>query len=158
MKQDRFLLVILAGIAVLAVAAIALFFIRQQDQSYVPDDTPQGVVRNYILALQNEDFERAYAYLSEVENKPSLEAFQATFLTERADANSAVVQIGEARQSGATTIVEVTLVYASRGPFFESSRQPMNATLEQDPAGAWKITSMPYPFWDFSWENPPAKP
>jgi len=65
MKQDRFLLGILIFIGLLVIAALALFFIRQDSQVYVADDTPEGVTRNYALALQKQDFQRAYDYLAE---------------------------------------------------------------------------------------------
>jgi hypothetical protein len=40
MKQDRFLTGILVGIAVLVVVALAVFFIRKDNQSYVSEDVP----------------------------------------------------------------------------------------------------------------------
>ena len=65
MKQDRFLVGILIFIGVLVVVALALFFIRQDNQVYVADDTPDNIVRNYALALQKQDFQRAYTYLAD---------------------------------------------------------------------------------------------
>ena len=49
MKQDRFLTGILIGIGVLIIAALAVFFTRKDSQTYVADDTPEGVVHNYVL-------------------------------------------------------------------------------------------------------------
>jgi hypothetical protein len=57
MKQDRFLLGILVGIGVLIVVALALFFTRQDNQDYVSDTTPEGVVHNYALALYKDDYD-----------------------------------------------------------------------------------------------------
>ena len=51
MKQDRFLTGILIGIAVLVVIALAVFFLRQDNLVYAAEDTPAGVVQNYVVAL-----------------------------------------------------------------------------------------------------------
>ena len=59
MKQDRFLIVILGFILFLVVIAVGLFFIRQEPQTYGPEDSPEGVVRNFVLALQADDYSRA---------------------------------------------------------------------------------------------------
>ena len=55
MLQDRFLLVILAAIGVLVVIAVGLFFVRGDAQDYGLEDTPDGVLHNSIVALEEED-------------------------------------------------------------------------------------------------------
>ena len=55
MKNDRFLVGIISFIGLLMVLAVVLFFVRQEPQDYGPEDSPQGVVRNYVLALQGGD-------------------------------------------------------------------------------------------------------
>ena len=65
MRQDRFLTGILIGIGILVVAALAMFFIRRDDQAYLSDDTPEGVVHNYVVSILNKDYEKAYGYLAE---------------------------------------------------------------------------------------------
>ena len=71
MRQDRFLTGILIGIAVLVVIALAVFFLRQGSQSYISEDAPEGVVHNYVLAVLNDDYEKAYGYLANLDNKPT---------------------------------------------------------------------------------------
>ncbi|HEX7555256.1 MAG TPA: hypothetical protein VF338_01435, partial [Leptolinea sp.] len=75
MKQDRFLVGILIGIGVLVIVALSLFFIRRGAFQYTDDTTPEGTIRNYMLALQKRDFEKAYSYLAEGEFKPDFNAF-----------------------------------------------------------------------------------
>ncbi|HSL44070.1 MAG TPA: hypothetical protein VK897_11605, partial [Anaerolineales bacterium] len=70
MKQDRFLTGILVGIAILVVVALAVFFLRRDNQSYVSEDVPEGVVHNYVLAVINGDYQKAYGYLADLDNKP----------------------------------------------------------------------------------------
>ncbi len=75
MKQDRFLLGILIFIGVLVVAALGLFFIRQDSQVYVADDSPDNIIRNYALALQKQDYQRAYTYLAGRTRQANLRCF-----------------------------------------------------------------------------------
>lgn len=70
---DRFLIGIVAGVVLLVGVAIAVVLLRSDDASYQPDDTPEGVAHNYLLALQQEDYERAYGYLS-----PTLSGYPAS--------------------------------------------------------------------------------
>jgi hypothetical protein len=81
MRQDRFLTGILIGIAVLVIAALAVFFIRRDGQSYVSDDTPEGVVHNYVVSILNKDYEKAYGYLADLDNKPTFDEFRNAFVT-----------------------------------------------------------------------------
>ncbi len=74
MKQDRFLLGILIGIGVLIIAALVVFFIRKDSQTYVPDDVPEGVVHNYVVAVLNKDYEKAYGYLADLDKQAHLRA------------------------------------------------------------------------------------
>ena len=75
MKQDRFLTGILIGIGLLVVVALAVFFTRQDTQTYVSDETPEGVVHNYVVAVLNKEYEKAYGYLADLDNKPTYEEF-----------------------------------------------------------------------------------
>jgi hypothetical protein len=73
MKTDRFLTGILIGIGVLIVLALALFFLRREAVDYRVEDSPDSIVHNYILAIERQDYERAYRYLAETDVKPSLQ-------------------------------------------------------------------------------------
>ncbi|MCX6034697.1 MAG: hypothetical protein NTV38_06945, partial [Chloroflexi bacterium] len=132
MKQDRFLLGILIFIGLLVVAALALFFIRQDTQVYVADDTPEGVIRNYALALQKQDFLRAYNYLADKDNKPTYDTFRRAFLTNQLDVSSNALQVGSIQyiDSGEAT-VNVTVLYAGSGPFTQGWSSTDNAALVQ---------------------------
>ena len=154
MAKDRFLLIILLIIAALAALAVVLFFVRQGSQDYASDDTPQGVVRNYVLALEKKDFARAYAYLREGAGKPDFERFRQDFIGRGLDISSVAVQIGETQPSGVDVIVAVVVIRSGGGPFGDVYRESNSALLIKDESGAWKIASMPYPYWGWDWFNP----
>src|SRR5262245_57084040 len=71
-STDKFLIGIVIGVIVLIGIAFAVVLLRPQP-TYQAEDTPEGVAHNYLLALQQEDYARAYNYLS-----PSLEGYPAS--------------------------------------------------------------------------------
>jgi len=151
MKQDRFLTGILVGIGVLVVVALAVFFSRKDSQTYVADDTPEGVVHNYVLAVLNKDYEKAYGYLAELKYKPTYEEFRRAFLNGEVNPQNQAVDIGASDIVGDTATVELQLITNSSDPFSTGYRNQQTADLvKQD--GAWKLTLMPqYNFWGYNW-------
>ena len=151
MKQDRFLTGILIGIGVLVVAALAVIFTRSDTQTYVSEDTPEGVTHNYVVAILNKDYEKAYGYLADLENKPTYDEFQNSFLTGMLNPGNSALDVGEADITGDNATVEVAMVYNPSDPFSTGYRDVQNAILvRQD--GEWKISSMPaYYLWDYNW-------
>jgi hypothetical protein len=151
MKQDRFLTGILIGIGVLVVVALAVFFTRKDTQAYISDSTPEGVVHNYVLAVLNKDYEKAYGYLADLEYKPTYEEFRRPFLNGYVNPDSTAVDIGETEIDGDEASVEVAQIYNSGDPFSSGYRDVQRAILVNQ-NGAWKLSNMPaYNFWDYSW-------
>ncbi len=155
MRQDRFLTAILVGIVVLIAAALIVFFTRQDQVSYQPEQAPEGVVHNYVLAILNKDYEKAYGYLAELDHKPTLAEFRQAFAVGRLTPGNNGVKIGSATITGDSASVEVSTVYTPGDPFSAGSENLGSAQLLRQ-NGAWKISSMPtYNFWDFSWYQAP---
>jgi hypothetical protein len=153
MKQDRFLTGILLGIAVLVLLALAVFFIRRDDLVYVDESTPQGVVQNYIVALQKQDYEKAYTYLADLENKPTYQQFRESFFNNYVSPTGVGVEILQTETSDDLATVGLSIIYNQRGLFESSSRYVETARLVRQ-AGAWKIKQMPYQLWAFDWYQP----
>ena len=151
MRQDRFLTGILIGIAVLVVLALAVFFMRSGTPTYVSDDTPEGVVHNYVLAVLNKDYERAYSYLADLDHKPTYEQFRDTFLKGIVNPGSSAVDIGKSEIDNDTASVELVMIYNPSDPFSPGSRDVQRAILLRQGSG-WKLSSMPgYYFWEYGW-------
>jgi hypothetical protein len=157
MKQDRFLTGILVGIAALVVVALAVFFLRQGSQSYVSEEAPEGVVHNYVLAVLNDDYEKAYGYLADLDHKPTYEQFRDAFIQGAVNPNNSAVDIGNSEISDDMASVEVVLISNPSDPFSTGYRDVQRAILLKQ-NGAWKLSSMPgYYFWDYSWYQEPPK-
>ena len=157
MKQDRFLVSILVGIGILIVLALVLFFMRKDTQaSYMPDDSPEGVVHNYALALYNGDYQKAYNYLAEKEYKPTFEQFRTPFLNHYVDVNSAGLEIGEIKIESDEAFVTVYMIYNPSDPFSSGYRGQEVAQLVLQ-NGSWKIVQMPYNFWYYDWYQIPPE-
>lgn len=157
MKQDRFLVGILIGIGLLVVAALAVFFTRNDTQTYVSEDTPEGVTHNYVVAILNKDYEKAYTYLAELDNKPTYEQFRDAFIKGMVNPDNAAVDIGGSEITGDTASVEVAIVYNPTDPFSTGYRDVQRAVLVTQ-GGNWKLSSMPtYYFWDYNWYSEQPK-
>lgn len=161
-RQDRFLLGILIGIVLLVVLSLVIFFARQTTATYGPEDTPQGVFQNYIIAVGKGDYERAFGYVAGPPapvgqggpvNLPDFTRFKQFFLGE---SNSQLVntgvQVGESRINGDIAVVDVTILQTNGDPFRSVYRQSRQAQLVLK-NGAWKINTAPYPFWNIEWSS-----
>lgn len=157
MKNDRFLNGILTGIGVLILIALVLFFIRQQQAEYREDDSPQGVVHNYILGLVQRDYVLALSYLVDKPGKPDLAQFQMELTRSENEINRVSVTIGEVFLSGDTATVSLNMSQSYGGPITRSSWYAETAQLIRE-NGAWKIVSMPYPLWSWNWYTEVIKP
>jgi hypothetical protein len=162
MKQDRFLVGILVGIALLVIIALVVFFTRQDTLSYGPEDSPGGVVRNYVVAIYNRNYEKAYSYLAEDKDKPTYETFRESFVSGMVYPQGAGIEIGTTEQLvDDEAIVTVSVVYNAGDPFSSGYRNADRAVLiKQD--GNWKLKQMPSNnFWSWEWYQAtvePAKP
>jgi len=158
MKQDRVLVGILIGIGLLAALAVGIFFLRKGDQGYGSEDTAEGVVRNYILALQNQDYDKAYEYLADEKDRPDITTFQTNLLASGVEIQRVAVEIGDVNSSGDRSLVGLTLVHPGNGLFGDVWRETQSAILLRSSQGEWKVVSMPYPFWFSNWYYPTVKP
>jgi len=150
MKQDRFLIGILVGIGVLIVVALGLFFMRQDKLEYLADDTPEGVTYNYALAVTDRDYEKAYGYLADLENKPTYEQFRDAFFRGSVNPGDVGLDVGEAEIDGDQALVELTMIYSPSDPFSSGYTSTERAQLVRQ-RGDWKLKYMPYNFWEYNW-------
>ncbi len=153
MKQDRFLLVILGFIGLLVIVSVGLFFMRQAPQDYRSEATPEGVVWNYVLAIQNGDYARAFVYLQAADGRPDFNTFQRALLVNAPQIAKTAVQTGKADIRGDTARLTITIVH-SRSNLFDPGWTETGTALLVRQEGQWRITWMPYPYWGWEWYPP----
>ena len=157
MKQDKFLTGNLIGIGVLIALALILFFTRQDKRDYVAETTPDGVVHNYVLAVLNKDYQKAYGYLADLKNKPTYEEFRQSFFNGMVNPNDVGVDIGSVDINKDEAVVALSVYYSNSDPFSSRYASEDRALLvEQN--GEWKLNSLPYNFWNYGWYQEPFKP
>jgi hypothetical protein len=157
MKQDKFLTGILIGIGVLILLALGLFFLRQDKRDYVVEASPDGVVHNYVLAVLNKDYQKAYGYLADLEHKPTYEEFRQSFFNGMVNPGDVGVEVGSVEINKDEAVVSLSVYYSNSDPF--SSRyasEDRSLLVKQN--NAWKLSSMPSNFWDYNWYQEPFKP
>ena len=145
MKNDKFLIGIVVGIIVLVIAAVSVVLLRGKSEEYVADNDPAGVVHNYFLAIQRQDYDKAYNYLSdEIKSKPDLDDF------------ILILKIGESSIDAKRAQVQVTITTYRGGGFLDSGSYANRDTvhLRSTPNGEWKIFQFPYPYWGYDWNEP----
>jgi hypothetical protein len=157
--NDRILIGIVIGIGVLIIAALVITLMKPEP-AYMPDNTPEGVAHNYLLAIQQKDYERAYIYLS-----PTLPGYPrlASYFIKDIQVNSwnfrlnssTTVSVDGSTTTGSRSIVTVRESSFSGGDLFGSSQS--NKTFEMEMRqikGEWKIENSNYyfaPCWN--WDN-----
>ncbi len=150
-STDKFLVGIVAGIIVLVVLAFAVTLARPEP-TYQPEDTPEGVVHNYLLALQKEDYERAHGYLL-----PALESYPANadeFAAAVADQSwrfrldiDATLVVESARVTGSRATVKVRESRFRGGGLLDNGQSTTLFDVElQLEENVWKITDGDYYF------------
>ncbi len=153
MKNDKFLISIVITIVLLMLLATGVFLTRQNSQDYIAEDSPEGVVHNFVFAIQNDEYERAYGYLSDQEGKPSYSDFQKWFRNDSHNDNGVQIQGSEVFQGDDTVqnaLVDIRITQYSSEPFNNSYR--MNGVVElKMQEGNWKIFSFPDRFWSWEW-------
>lgn len=154
--RDRFLLVIVAAAILLVVVAFLVAY-RRPAPTYRAEDTPDGVAFNYLLALQQRNYERAYGYLA-----PTLYDYPASAeefvdeLTKRAmlgRLDSATLEIGATDVTGDLAVVEVERTTFAEGGLFDSGQysDTFNMKLRRVD-GAWKLVEAD-DFWWYCWHQ-----
>jgi len=158
-KTDKFLMVIVIGIVLLVAVAFGVALLRPEP-TYQSEDTPDGIAHNYLLALQKEDYTRAYGYLS-----PSLKHYPATvndFLRDierdewmfRVNENASLAVV-DVKITGDRAVVAVRETRFFGRELFSSGQSMGNFDMKLElENGAWKIVQSEYYFaWCWTGED-----
>jgi hypothetical protein len=156
---DKFLVAIVAGVVLLAGAVLALTLLRPRQPSFQPEDTPEGIAYNYLVALELEDYGRAYGYLSPTLSgypddaetfERNVEDYRWSFDYRDDDVSLAVESVNVSGDK-AKIVVGRTRFY--RGGLFDSGQYSTTfaMTLRRE-EGGWKIIASDR-YWAGCWES-----
>lgn len=151
-SSARFLLAFGIAIAVLVTVTIVLVLTVKGSTTLLPGNTPQGVVQRFLIAVQDQDYEKAYSYLQIVENGRVLsfnDWYQTTFPSFRSSSQTTwKATLGKTVQVGDTATVEVFIdIFRPGGPFDNPVQtQDFSYQLTRTPDG-WFVTSLPVLYW-----------
>jgi len=155
--SSRWLLAFGVTIGVLVIVAIVLVFTmaRPGGAPLLPEDTPEGTVQRYLLALDAEEYTTAYSYLSFPPGKQiSYEVWRGRAIRYE-EKHGVKVTLEKSTVSGseATVYVVVDIFRASEpfeNPPFENPVYTQHITFFLEKEGtSWKITSPTYVGWFF---------
>jgi hypothetical protein len=157
--NDRFLFGIVVFIILLLGTTFLIAYTRPEP-AYLPEDTPQGVAHNYLLALQDKDYERAYSYLHpKLKGYPqTAEDFSSSIsryswsFRNIASSSFEVSPPAKEHQLVTTRVVVHELNFRERG-FFDSTetKQDFTVTLQKR-KDQWLITKSES-YWLWCWDD-----
>lgn len=159
-KTDKVLIGIVSGIILLVVVAFAVAMLRPQ-QAYLPENMPEGVAFNYLLALQQGDYERAYRYLSpQIWGYPrSADKFTEnihnnTWSFSTLNSDAITVEVDSVKSQGSYAEVEMKQTRFNENGLFNSSQRTNFFTiiLQRSQDGIWRIQHSES-YWLACWEK-----
>ncbi len=159
-SSDKVLIGIVVGIIILVVAALAITMNRPEP-GYIADDSPEGVVNNYLFALHEKDYVQAYGYLSPtVYNYPaSAKIFQRTVEDSSYRfriGRDVEISVEDATISGKKATVRVQEASFYGGNLFDSGQRVYSFDMELELEGnEWKIVDS-YNYFAYCWTKADA--
>lgn len=142
-SSNRLLIIFGSAIGVLVLVAIILVLAMPTHQpALMPEDTPEGTVQRYFIALQNKDYAKAYSFITQPEDpKMTYDMWRGRY-NRPAEQNAWKVTIGKAIIIGNDATVDVVIdVFRPQGPLSDPiNTNRMSFSLRK--AGAdWTIIS-----------------
>jgi hypothetical protein len=140
-KSDRVLIGILVGIALIVLAGFVIA-LRWTEPDYRTGPAPEDIAYNYMLAIQKEDYAKAYSYLYPYgTNYPdTLSEFKKAGWTPYSSPSGSI-QIESVEKSTLVTTVVIRVVNSAGGSFFNTDYSSSDYKIELKSQGSqWKIS------------------
>ncbi len=151
-SSNRWLIAFVAGVAVLVIATVVLVLTARPGASLLPENTPEGVVQRFLMAVQDNNYEKAYGYLSLTDDKGIKISYDQWLATKPypygSSPSSWKATLGKTTITGERVNVEVTVdVFRPSGPFGNAVQSQQVLFQLTRSGGSWLITSPPYLYW-----------
>jgi hypothetical protein len=138
------------AIAVLAVVALVLVLLTGENGGDLLDEaSPEGTVQRYLMAIQQSDWQEAYAYISP-ESFPKTDSYEEWLRSVPPASDQSIwkATLGSITRNGNTASVEVMIdTFRPSSPFENPVRsQEITFQLSQT-SGKWLIVSPTFVYW-----------
>jgi hypothetical protein len=150
--SSRWLLIFGAAIGFLAIVAVVLVLAmpKPENTSLLPEGTPEGTVQRYLLALEDEDYLKAYSYLSFPSDKQMpYDAWKGRAIRYE-EKHGVKVTLEKSTVTGSEATVYVTVdIFRASEPFDNPVYTQHVTFFLKEEGTSWKITSPTYVGWFF---------
>ena len=132
--------------ALVVISLVVALATGDDDAPLLPEDTPEGTVQRYFVALQDADYNAAHAFLDDsVRERCPVEDFRRARAFE--DADDVRVRLGSTRPAGDDVEVTVRVTqFQGSPPFSVSERTSTYRYLLTETGEGWRIVDAPWPF------------
>lgn len=142
-RSNKVLIGILIGIGLIVLAGF-MIAVQWQEPQYRPGESAEDVVYNYLLAVQKEDYQRAYGYLDpyakDFPSRISFEQYNYKWMPSNRGRGSFEIEIIEQDALAAKAVVHIVNTYG--GSFFDTDYSSSDYRIEMRKVrGNWRLTS-----------------
>jgi hypothetical protein len=151
-SSRRWLIIFVIVISILVIATVSLVLLTKGNEvALLPEDTPQGIVQRYLIAVQEKDFQKAYNYLSfnPLEKIQTYDDWIRMVIVAPQISNQPAwkATLDKTTQNGDDATVEVIIDTGTGGPFEGLPRSQLIDFQLSKIDGKWLITSPTYINW-----------
>ncbi len=151
-----------AVVGLLAIAALVVGLVAAGKAKVLPEDSPEGVVQGFLLAVQASDYKKAYDYLG---SKLKSNCAYDRFLEQRPGGKVEEMQAtlaGTKTFDGQAEVKILVTQFRTSGPFMAPFDSPANSYPETfilaQEDGKWRFVRMPWPLYWCPSQEPAVKP
>lgn len=147
-SSRRWLIIFAIVIGVLVIATVSLVLFAKENQvTLLPENTPQGTVQRFLIAVQDKDYLKAYNYLS-LDQTGKIITYNDWIMRVSYVQSTWKATLGKVTENGDNATVEVTIDIISPGGPFENSTYSQQLTFQLiKENGLWFIVSPTYLYW-----------
>ena len=148
-RRWLFIFAIVIGVLVIATVSLVLFT-KGNKVTLLPEDSPQGTVQRYLMAIQEKDYQKAFGYLS-FSPTDKITSFSDWLMMVGPQSSSQSVwraTLGTVTENENNATVEINIDTLRSGGLFGDSQfsQQINFLLIKK-GNSWFITSPTYIYW-----------
>ena len=135
--------------ALIALSIILVAVTARQPEKTLPENTPEGTVQRYLLAITNGDYQKAFAYLSQApQARLNYDDWVRQLGNNRPSSSSWKASLGKTTVTGNQATVNIVVsVFTPSGPFSDPVRTNNVSFILQKSGDSWLITSPTYVYW-----------